>query len=160
MDNHINQVSVGVTMDRTAAKTDFGMMLARGIANGTSQVAGVASAILPGGAVISAAINRTVGQALSGLTATRGGGAGGAYGGTTPSAGSSGSDAAGFAATGSGTGATKSEFDQQLSADAASDREYLRLQHQMQQESQVFNTISNIMKVRHESAKTAINNIR
>jgi len=30
----------------------------------------------------------------------------------------------------------------------------------MQQESQRFNAISNVMKVRHDSAKAAINNIR
>jgi hypothetical protein len=37
---------------------------------------------------------------------------------------------------------------------------YLKLQHDMQQESQQYNAISNIMKVRHDSAKAAINNIR
>jgi hypothetical protein len=37
---------------------------------------------------------------------------------------------------------------------------YLGLQDAMQKESREFNAISNIMKVRHDSAKAAINNIR
>lgn len=37
---------------------------------------------------------------------------------------------------------------------------YLQLQDAMQKESREFNAISNIMKVRHDSAKAAINNIR
>jgi hypothetical protein len=38
--------------------------------------------------------------------------------------------------------------------------EYLQLQNAMQQESREHNAVSNIMKVRHDSAKAAINNIR
>jgi hypothetical protein len=34
------------------------------------------------------------------------------------------------------------------------------MQMQMQQESREYNTISNVLKVRHDSAKSAINNIR
>jgi hypothetical protein len=37
---------------------------------------------------------------------------------------------------------------------------YLQLQNEMQRESREHNAISNIMKVRHDSAKAAINNIR
>ena len=37
---------------------------------------------------------------------------------------------------------------------------YLQLQNDMQQESREHNAISNIIKVRHDSAKAAINNIR
>jgi hypothetical protein len=37
---------------------------------------------------------------------------------------------------------------------------YLKLQDDMQRESREHNTVSNIMKVRHDSAKAAINNIR
>ena len=37
---------------------------------------------------------------------------------------------------------------------------YLKLQDEMQRESREHNTVSNIMKVRHDSAKAAINNIR
>ena len=37
---------------------------------------------------------------------------------------------------------------------------YMELQNQMQAESRAHNAVSNIMKVRHDSAKAAINNIR
>ena len=43
---------------------------------------------------------------------------------------------------------------------AAINQAYLKLQRDMQQESQQYNTLSNVMKVRHDSAKAAINNIR
>jgi hypothetical protein len=39
-------------------------------------------------------------------------------------------------------------------------REFLALQNEMQRESREFNAISNVIKVRHDSAKAAINNIR
>ncbi|MFZ5467846.1 MAG: hypothetical protein ACOZIN_00295 [Myxococcota bacterium] len=37
---------------------------------------------------------------------------------------------------------------------------YLKLQWEMQRESREFNALSNVLKVRHDSAKAAINNIR
>ncbi|HSP80094.1 MAG TPA: hypothetical protein VLQ93_16305, partial [Myxococcaceae bacterium] len=37
---------------------------------------------------------------------------------------------------------------------------YMQLQNEMQKESRAHNAVSNIMKVRHDSAKAAINNIR
>ncbi|NVJ17106.1 hypothetical protein HV826_23520, partial [Myxococcus sp. AM010] len=37
---------------------------------------------------------------------------------------------------------------------------YLQLQNEMQKESREHTAVSNIMKVRHDSAKAAINNIR
>ena len=42
---------------------------------------------------------------------------------------------------------------------AEADRSML-VQMQMQQESREYNTVSNVLKVRHDSAKSAINNIR
>ncbi|MBI5524743.1 MAG: hypothetical protein HY897_00260 [Deltaproteobacteria bacterium] len=38
--------------------------------------------------------------------------------------------------------------------------QYLELQEKMQQENRQYSTLSNVLKTRHESAKTAINNIR
>ena len=37
--------------------------------------------------------------------------------------------------------------------------QYLQLQESMQRESREFTAVTNVMKVRHESAKTAIGNI-
>jgi hypothetical protein len=36
----------------------------------------------------------------------------------------------------------------------------MMMQMQMQQESREYNAVSNVLKVRHDSAKSAINNIR
>ena len=38
--------------------------------------------------------------------------------------------------------------------------QYLELQEKMQEENRQYSTLSNVLKTRHESAKTAINNIR
>ena len=47
-----------------------------------------------------------------------------------------------------------------LKAQDSQAKEYLALQNEMQRESREFNALSNILKVRHDSAKAAINNIR
>ena len=150
MENRIEQLTVANTLDRTATRNDFGALLARSIASGAT----VASSIVPGGAVLSAAINQTAGRAL----AASSGGSGGGVGAVGTGWGTPGSAATIPSAAGGPTDI--SSFQDQLATDKASDVQYLMLQQQMQQESQVFNSVSNIMKVRYESAKTAINNIR
>lgn len=148
MDNRINLTSIAFTHERTAAKTDFGALLARGVSAGV----GVASAMIPGGAVLSAAVNRTLGQAAALEPAVRGGASAqqvGGVGATAPGVASSGSSADGLEA--------QRELMVQNQRWTA---QYLSLQNEMQRESREYNTVSNILKVRHESAKTAINNIR
>lgn len=152
MDNRISQVSVGVTLDRATNKNEFGQMLARGIASGTNLVGGVASGLIPGGAVISAAINQTTSRALSG---SRGGNLAGVGGSGMPST-STGSS--GNAVSVSSDSMQQQEA--QLQADKTTMGQYLNLQWQMQQESQRYSAITNIMKVRHESSKSSINNLR
>jgi hypothetical protein len=163
MENRIDQISVASTLERTAVKNDFGQMLARGVTSASSLLGGVASAILPGGAVISAAINRTASQSLSGgaskvVRSGSGNQLGGGYG-TATSASSSGS---GTSAEVIPTGGDDSLAQQRemMVQNQQWTAQYLTLQENMQQESREYNTVSNILKVRHESAKTAINNIR
>ena len=38
--------------------------------------------------------------------------------------------------------------------------QFLTLQNNMQQENQKFSTLSNVMKVRHDTAKNSISNVR
>jgi hypothetical protein len=38
--------------------------------------------------------------------------------------------------------------------------QYLQLQEKMQQENRSFSTISNVMKTKHDTAKSSINNVR
>ena len=104
---------------------------------GASTVLGgveAAAAFVPGGSVVSAAI-----QAAASTALTAGGTAGGGV--------------AGAGTPGSGMGdALQQSADQNM--------QFLQLQQQMQQENQKFTTLSNVLKARHETAKNAIGNIR
>jgi hypothetical protein len=154
MDNRISQLTINASLDRTAVKTDFGMLLARGLTAG----AGVASAIIPGGAILSAAVNQTAGQALSRQAVAQGGRSYDVGGHGAMSTGSSTADGPQTIASTSGDSL---EGQRELMVQNQKwTAQYLALQNQMQQESREYNTVSNILKVRHESAKTAINNIR
>ena len=98
-------------------------------------LSGVESAtrVLPGGAVVSAAVG-----ALSGAGSAGGGGGSASLG---------------------GSGATGS-MDDVLSRSALQQMELLELQARMQDENARFTALSNVLKAEHETAKTAIGNIR
>ncbi|MGC4116476.1 MAG: hypothetical protein QM765_18245 [Myxococcales bacterium] len=150
MDNRISQLTIQTSLDRTAVKSDFGSMLARGLNTGI----GVASAIVPGGAVISAAVSQTVGQAVSQQGVMQGGRR--AVGGSgTMQTTKSGNDE-----VTNTSGMTFDGMSAAIEQQKQASYQYMALQNRMQEESREYNTLSNILKVRHESAKTAINNIR
>lgn len=90
-----------------------------------------AAGALPGGAVLSAATSALTGAGGAGSSA--GGTLGGASGGT---------------------------MDDALTRSANQQMELLELQQRMQDENQRFTTLSNVLKAEHETAKTAIGNIR
>ena len=46
-----------------------------------------------------------------------------------------------------------------LQQEQAANMQYLMLQNQMQQENQQYSTLSNVLKVRHDTAKNSISNI-
>ena len=89
-----------------------------------------ASAMVPGGSVVSAAV--------------RGARTG----------------AAGEAAEGPGGGPGAGGLENLQQTMMMDNMEYLRIQQQMQAENRRFSTLSNVMKARHETAKNSINNIR
>ena len=123
-------------------------MLAGALAKGVGIAAHLAGGVL-GSGVASAAVasvQAVLGQVGGGSPATTLIGSGG-----TTTSGIPG----GLGATlGQGSGGDA------LQAGQASNMQYLDLQIRMQQESQQFQSLSNILKVRHDSAKAAINNIR
>lgn len=138
--NRINQVSITQTTQRQTPQNDFGTVMARTISTVVQAGAGVAGVLTMGNPVLSAAVNG-IASAVSAVTGT--------------------------SAAPPGTGGTgKSEWDlleaQKLMREEERqfNAEYLKLQNAMQKESREFNAVSNIMKVRHDSAKAAINNIR
>ena len=98
-----------------------------------------ASSLLPGGNTVAAAVRGT----SSALGNTSGTGTG-----ESPEA------PGGGEAGGPGTmeGAMRTQADDNM--------RFLQLQAQIQAENQRFTTLSNVMKARHETAKTAIGNIR
>jgi hypothetical protein len=115
---------------------------AAGVANGVAATVELAAPYVPGGTVLSGALR-------SAATSVRGRGAFGPDPGT----------AAGAAGRAGGEGDTL-EATRALQQEAQSfNLQYLQLQEAMQRESREFQALSNVMKVKHDSAKAAINNI-
>jgi hypothetical protein len=162
------RMNTKITEDRQTPKTDFGSRMKDGMLTAGSVVASGAAAagsMVPGGAILSAAVSgvdglagaRSSGQQVGGgrgLSA----GAAGAYG-----VGGGTADVVGSAGGGSGTPNVGSQQYQEgvslLQQTQASNMQYLVLQNKMQQENQSFSTLSNVMKVRHDTAKGSIQNI-
>jgi hypothetical protein len=142
--NRIGTLSITPTVARQTPRNDFGTVLAR-----TAQTAGgVVASLVPGSPAVSAAV-ASVGSVVS-------------------TSASSVRSAAALPGTG-GVGGTTGQGEQwdllaaqkEMQAEGAKmNLAYMELQNQMQAESRAHNAVSNIMKVRHDSAKAAINNIR
>jgi hypothetical protein len=71
-----------------------------------------------------------------------------------------GDGAGGSAAGGAGSPGAAGGMDDLLSRSALQQMELLALQQRMQDENQRFSALSNVLKAEHETAKTAIGNIR
>jgi hypothetical protein len=155
--HRIQQLTATPTLDRQTPRSGFGEVLAQTLSTGTRVTAAFLGAA--GGPALSAAVAGVtrvasaspmheamvpwVGGAVS---------AGGAVpqGAGTPPAG----------VGGPGAGMDLLEAQRALQAEGQQfNAAYLQLQDQMQRESRQFDAVSNIMKVRHDSAKAAINNI-
>ena len=143
--NRINPMSLTVTGRRQTPKNEFGQVLANTLTGAIKASAGIVSA---GGANAGAlaaqsavsAVGPGAGITQLGTTSTGGGAVSGGFGGASPD---------------------KPTFsDPSVREMAAMSEYYMKLQNEMQRESREFNAVSNIIKVRHDSAKAAINNIR
>jgi hypothetical protein len=153
--NRIGSLSITPTVARQTPQNDFGTVFARTAQEVVRSGAGVAAALLPGGPAVSAAvssISSVVSSAASGVRSASAvplpGGAGGA-GGPVGTSGQGGDQWDLLAAQ------------KEMQADGMKmNLAYMELQNDMQKESRAHNALSNIMKVRHDSAKAAINNIR
>jgi hypothetical protein len=140
--NRIESIQVAPTTEKKTQPGRFEAAL-RGAAEGTAR--GIAGAVelaapyVPGGTVLSAAIR----------TAASGGGL------RAGSAADGGSSAGGASSEGDILEATRT-----LQQEARTfNLQYLQLQEHMQRESREFTAVSNVMKVKHDSAKAAISNI-
>jgi hypothetical protein len=171
------QLDSSSTTVRQSPRTDFGTQVRNGIAAGAgtaSEAIGVAAPFVPGAAVVSAAVSGAAG----GIQGSGGGVGGGVAGGSTVASNGGGLNAGGTniplngpglnTPTGSG-GASSGGGSQQDLINQTKDMQemmasfnlqYLQLQEKMQAENRSFTTVSNVMKTKHDTAKSSISNVR
>ena len=156
--NRIHNLSVTPTVARQTPRNEFGEVL-KNTLKGAANIGGALIGALPGGAIVSAAVtsvtsfasqgNQAVGRSASAAVGTVGGGSG-----TIGTVSGSGG------ASNPLSGSVPTEFNDMLSTMRSEADKSIAMQMQMQQESREYNTLTNVLKVRHDSAKAAINNIR
>jgi hypothetical protein len=172
------QLNSSSTTPRTSARTDFGTQVRNGVAAGggvAGAAIGVAAPFVPGAAVVSAAVSGAAGNVSGG-----GGGFGGAGGGGAGIAGSTNVGADGIPVGGSFLGAQQGAGGQAAGGGSTGNSgmdmlnatknmqemaqsfnlQYLQLQEKMQSENRSFSTVSNVMKTKHDTAKSSISNVR
>jgi hypothetical protein len=140
-------IHVAPTAERKTERGKFENAL-RGAAQGVARSAGFAAPFVPGGAILAGAVRGAMSQPGSALGPTTGGGrplSGGVASVAAPSTGP--------LPIGGGPGDSLG-----ISGDLSSE-ELIALQLQIQQENREFTTVSNVLKVRHDTAKAAIQNI-
>lgn len=147
-----NRISLTPTIARQTPKNEFGNVLKSALQTAVN-AGGALLGSVPGAGVISAAVNNVT--ALAG----NGGSTQGSFAatGVTSVQGGGGATGQAMATSPNGVPGELTGMIGQMRAEA--DRSTM-MQMQMQQESREYNTISNVLKVRHDSAKSAINNIR
>jgi len=163
-----NRVSMSVTTGRQTQGSTFGEKVSNGlsaagsaIANGASLVGGV----IPGAGIVSAAVSSvsslsnmggssasSAGYAASGVV-SMGGGSGGS--GTTVSGGSSGVNV-----TGGASNNQVGTMNTELANMTAENSKLLQVQIALQRENQVFTSVSNSLKTKHDTVKNTIGNVR
>ncbi len=134
--NRIESIHVAPTSESRSVPGRFERTLrgaVAGLANGIASGIELAAPLVPAGTVVSAAIRSAASAAAGGTVA----------------------NAAGSRSEGDLLAATKALQQQSQSFNL----EYLQLQESMQRESREFTALSNVMKVKHDSAKAAISNI-
>lgn len=150
--NHrINPVSITPTVGKQTQTREFGELLKHSMQTGANALGSVSGLLAgaPGLGMVSAAVS-----SITNVTAR-------ATAGVTQVSGTSVGAHAGAIASGTGIDAVNPGDSNGMVAQmrAEADRS-IAVQMQMQQESRDYNTLSNVLKTRHDSAKAAINNIR
>ncbi len=149
--NRIGSLSITPTVARQTPQNDFGTVFARTAQEVVKAGAGIAASMMPGAPMVSAAVASVSSVVSSTASSVRG---------------ASAQPAAGGAGGVGGTAGGGEQWDllaaqREMQAEGMKmNLAYMNLQNEMQAESRAHNAISNIMKVRHDSAKAAINNIR
>ena len=163
------KVNIDVTRQRQTPMTSFGDTLSAGINRTADTVAAASHAaapFIPGGAVLSAAVSGlgTVRSSQSGATAPNASGlvaTGSASASGGAPVGASGGDAIENLASSGDTGATLLQATREMQEMSQQfNLQYLQLQQNMQNENRKFSALSNVMKTKHDTAKSMIQNVR
>jgi hypothetical protein len=151
-----NRISLTPTVARQTPHNEFGNVLKSALQTAANAGGALLNSI-PGGGLISAAVSNVTALASSGSAQASMAATGVTSVNSVSSGSAGGATAQALATSPNGTPGELSGMIGQMRAEA--DRSTM-MQMQMQQESREYNTISNVLKVRHDSAKSAINNIR
>ncbi len=164
------RLSTNLSVDRQTPNTEFGARLKAGLDNtagAVAQGAAVAAPFIPGGAIVSAAVSSVStmsNSATPGQTAqashymtsssyalnttvgnnTSGNGVGGLSTGTTVTGSAS-------SLPGTGSGGTIGQMNSDLIQAQQENAKLMQVQIAMQRENQVFTTVSNVLKTRHDT---------
>lgn len=147
------------TTVRQTVNDSFGAKMQQGLsatANAVGSAASMAAPYIPGGTVVSAALAgaKNLGSSSSALSAAPGGAS------VAPVAAQSGGPQVTQSAPGSGSvDAQMAQTKQMMEMQASFNLQFLELQGKMQHESRSFQTVSNVMKNRTDTAKNSIRNI-
>ena len=165
----LQSMQVSAPTGRTTPQRDFGQFLSQAVGT-ISNVADLSlRAAVPGGIVSGLSVATNAARQVVGFTSTptathqvaplsasaqepvRGFGAPAEAGGMTRP----------LSGTGTGGAGEMLETQRLMQLESfAFNQQYLHLQSEMQRESRQFTAVSNVMKVRHDSAKASINNVR
>jgi hypothetical protein len=158
------QLDAGSTTVRQSPRTDFGAQVRNGVAAGAGAAGGaigVAAPFVPGAAVVSAAVTGAAGS-VQGGSGGFGGGSGqiAAGGETIPFGGPGLNTPTGQQSTGNSQQDMINQTKGMQEMMASFNLQYLQLQERMQAENRSFTTVSNVMKTKHDTAKSSISNVR
>jgi len=161
--NRIESITIAPSAGRQSTPSRFEAALegaAQALSSGLVRGAELIAPAVPFGTVLAGAVR---GAAAGGGVGRAGGGLVGRAA-ATGAGGTSGTGSAGGSTDGSAGGTTTQsdllEATRALQQEAqAMNLQYLQLQEQMQQENREFTALSNVMRVKHDSARNAISNI-
>jgi len=177
------RMSTNLSIGRQTPKSDFGDRVKAGLdqtAGAVATGASVAAPFVPGGAIVSAAVssvstmsNGSAGggvatqySAVSSIPAPVGGGSPGTLNttvgapGTSPVATPVAGGGSPSVLPGNVSGGATAGFASDLEMMRRTNLELMSAQMAMQKENQVFTTVSNVLKVRHDTVKNTIQNVR
>jgi hypothetical protein len=157
MDHSLRRISVTTTVAQQTHQQRFGDVLVRAI-GGAGRLAGTTLAgAIPGLPILSAAVSSV--SSLSALAPRETGGIE-SRAGAVPVASHLSTETLSSAGQGLPMQGPGGSFDALMCSMRQEADRSISVQLQLQQENREYNTLTNVLKVRHDSAKSAINNLR